>query len=130
MCGAIALLLAIPACQHGAKGPKPTLNDGQLTAFATEDALIPALRYAYERHGLVYTHKQVQDDGVIIFELYSIRDEPATVRATPGQRDDEWRFDATIGRFGDTQRENDFLEAFGDRLRELRAVYRPELVGT
>lgn len=111
--------VALPACNSAPRVERPVFEGDTLEVTADADLLRPALLFACGRSGLAIMDETEQEDGTIVFELISLRDEPGTLTATP-DGDGGWRIAATVGRFGDAEQEGALLAQLGDRIDRLQ----------
>lgn len=86
---------------------------------ASPELIAPALRFACGRNEMAIIDQRTSDDGTLIYELVTLRDEPGEVVATPVAQD-RWRITATVGRFGNADEQAALLAALGDRIHALR----------
>ncbi len=93
-----------------------------LTVRASRDSILPALRFACAKNGMVYTRMVRDEPELLVFELMTVRDEPAQVTGVRAGESDLWSFEAEVGRFGNVGLEAALLIMFGERLNAVRAA--------
>lgn len=112
-------LVSIPGCFGSGEKTPPPITGETLTVRADPGLMLPVLRFAAARNGVVVTTITERDDGSIKYGLMTVRDEPGRMVATP-DGDGRWTLDAEIGRFGDAQREAQLLGSFRARLAAMK----------